>query len=164
MILQYFNKKESNERIKAEKIYKSILIKSNIFIKDDNLIDVKDYNTSFELVTIYLIIYMQIGINLKIKNFKLINEILISLFINDLDESLRSKGIGDMSIGKYVKSYVKKFYYRLKIFPNLNNGFNKDILNKYFLLNKLFNKKMYLLASQKIHKEYETISKEYKQI
>ena len=76
MILQYFNKKESNERIKAEKIYKSILIKSNIFIKDDNLIDVKDYNTSFELVTIYLIIYMQIGINLKIKNFKLINEIL----------------------------------------------------------------------------------------
>ena len=86
MILQYFNKKESNERIKAEKIYKSILIKSNIFIKDDNLIDVKDYNTSFELVTIYLIIYMQIGINLKIKNFKLINEIFISLFINDLDE------------------------------------------------------------------------------
>ena len=57
MILQYFNKKESNERIKAEKIYKSILIKSNIFIKDNNLIDVKDYNTSFELVTIYLIIY-----------------------------------------------------------------------------------------------------------
>ena len=34
MILQYFNKKESGERIKAEKIYKSILIKSNIFIKD----------------------------------------------------------------------------------------------------------------------------------
>ena len=53
MILQYFNKKESSERIKAEKIYKSILIKSNIFIKDNNLIDVKDYNTSFEFRVIY---------------------------------------------------------------------------------------------------------------
>ena len=32
--------------------------------------------------------------------------------IEDLDKALREIGIGDMSIGKYVKKYVKKFYYR----------------------------------------------------
>ena len=44
-----------------------------------------------------------------------INQILIDLLIADLDYSLREQGIGDMSIGKYVKKYVKKFYYRLSI-------------------------------------------------
>ena len=33
----------------------------------------------------------------------------MSNFINDLDKSFREVGIGDMSIGKYVKKYVKKF-------------------------------------------------------
>ena len=47
------------------------------------------------------------------KKYQVVNEELVSLFIADLDESLREKGIGDMSIGKYVKSYVKKFYFRI---------------------------------------------------
>ena len=44
---------------------------------------------------------------------------LLILFIKDLDESLSLRGIGDMSIGKYVKSYVKKFYFRLSKFPKI---------------------------------------------
>ena len=62
------------------------------------------------------------GINLSLKSlqegtaklplvkFKKINEELVKNLIVDLDKSMREIGIGDMSIGKYVKKYVKKFY------------------------------------------------------
>ena len=51
----------------------------------------------------------------------------MDLYIIDLDKSFRELGIGDMRIGKYVKFYVKKIYYRIykleKIFTN--NDFNE---------------------------------------
>jgi len=50
--------------------------------------------------------------------------------VNDLDKSLRDVGIGDMSIGKYVKNYVKKFYYRLKI---LDPIFEKDNFDEFLI-------------------------------
>ena len=34
------------------------------------------------------------------------NQVLMDYFIRDIDHSLRLSGIGDMSIGKYVKTYV----------------------------------------------------------
>ena len=50
--------------------------------------------------------------------------------VNDLDRSLRDIGISDMSIGKYVKKYVKKFYYRLKILDSVfENGSSNELLN-----------------------------------
>ena len=50
--------------------------------------------------------------------------------VNDLDKSLRDVGISDMSIGKYVKKYVKKFYYRLKILDPIFENDNKvELLN-----------------------------------
>ena len=66
------------------------------------------------------------------------NQVLMDYFIRDIDHSLRLSGIGDMSIGKYVKTYVKKFYFRVseleKFFYNIedfnNNKFEK-YLNKY---------------------------------
>ena len=36
-----------------------------------------------------------------------------------------------MSIGKYVKSYVKKFYFRLSKFPLDINNVNNDNLSNY---------------------------------
>ena len=64
---------------------------------------------------------------------KRVKEELMKNLVNDLDKSLRDVGISDMSIGKYVKKYVKKFYYRLKIldpiFENDNNDNYEELLN-----------------------------------
>ena len=138
MILQYFKKKENKEQIIAREQYKKILAESKIFLNENNFFKTKDYKTSFEIVSIFLI--MNIRRNLLEVNRKLflkVNEKLISLFIADLDESLRQKGIGDMSIGKYVKSYVKKFYYRLKKFPKENNLYKNETFIEYLKLTDL---------------------------
>ena len=66
------------------------------------------------------------------------NQVLMDYFIRDIDHSLRLSGIGDMSIGKYVKTYVKRFYFRVseleKFFSNkesFNNNKFEEYLNKY---------------------------------
>ena len=127
MILQYFKKKENKEQIIATKQYKKILYESNIFLNDNNFFIVRDYRTSFEIVSIFLIMFIRLNLlEENKKKYKIINDKLVSLFISDLDESLREKGIGDMSIGKYVKSYVKKFYFRISKFPDDNNLANDE--------------------------------------
>ena len=108
MILQYFKKKENKEQIIANEQYKKIIAESNFFLNENNFFKIKNYKISFEIVSIFLIMFIRI--NLLENNRKLylkVNDELLSLFISDLDESLREKGIGDMSIGKYVKSYKK---------------------------------------------------------
>ena len=64
------------------------------------------------------------------------NQILMDYFIRDIDHSLRLGGIGDMSIGKYVKTYVKKFYFRVseleKLFSKSEN-FNNNKFNEYLI-------------------------------
>ncbi len=140
MILHYFNKKENKERNIAEDIYKSILIDSGKFLKTNNFFVDKNYNTSFEIVSIFLIINIRVNIDKKTKNFKKINEFLMEIFISDIDESLRTKGIGDMSIGKYVKKYVKKFYFRLSKFPKKISFAEENFLEPYLNL-LIFTKK-----------------------
>tara|TARA_B100000963_G_C22233139_1_gene496646 strand:- start:106 stop:594 length:489 start_codon:yes stop_codon:yes gene_type:complete len=131
MILHYFIKKENNEKKVAEQIYKNILYRSNLLISNNSFFKAKNYGTSFELVSLILIIYINSNIKNKVANYKILNEELIKLFISDLDDSLRNNGIGDMSIGKYVKSYVKKFYFRLKYFPNDKDVIKIDTIAKY---------------------------------
>ena len=149
MILQYFKKKENKEQIIANDQYKKILVESKTFLNENNFFKKKDYKTSFEIVSIFLI--MNIRKNLFEVNRKLflkVNEKLISLFIADLDESLRQKGIGDMSIGKYVKSYVKKFYYRLKKFPQKNYLYKNETFIEYLKLTDLIKNDDYLNVSR----------------
>ena len=149
MILQYFKKKENKEQIIATKQYKKILAESKTFLNENNFFKTKDYKTSFEIVSIFLI--MNIRKNLFEVNRKLflkVNEKLISLFIADLDESLRQKGIGDMSIGKYVKSYVMKFYYRLKKFPQKNYLYKNETFIEYLKLTDLIKNDDYLNVSR----------------
>jgi hypothetical protein len=119
MFLQYFKLKRNNYKNQTLSIYQEIVNHSNHFIKYS--LNDKDYNFDeiFETFSIITVFYLK---KLKDTNTKMNNEIsqrIIDSFIKDLDQNFREKGIGDMSIGKYVKKYVKKFYYRLKILDDI---------------------------------------------
>ena len=155
MILQYFKKKENKEQIIATEQYKKILAESSIFLDENNFFRIKDYNISFEIVSIFLIMFIRK--NLLEYNRKLylkVNDELMSLFISDLDESLREKGIGDMSIGKYVKSYVKKFYYRIRKFPDDNNLYNNQSFIEYLKMIDLIKNDDYSNVSRKFNDKF----------
>ncbi len=155
MILHYFKKKEKKEQIIASKQYKEVISASNIFLIENDFFITKDYKTSFEIVSIFLI--MIIRINLLQENRKKylkVNDELVSLFISDLDESLREKGIGDMSIGKYVKSYVKKFYFRISKFPNDNNLYNNEAFIEYLKITNLIKNDDYVNVSRKFNDKF----------
>ena len=155
MILQYFKKKENKEQIIAIEQYKKILAESNIFLNENIFFKSKDYKMSFEIVCIFLIMFIRV--NLLENNRKLylkVNDKLVSLFISDLDESLREKGIGDMSIGKYVKSYVKKFYFRISKFPNDNNLYKNESFIEYLKITDLIKNDDYINVSRKFNDKF----------
>ena len=83
-----------------------------------------------------------------------VNDELISLFISDLDESLRAKGIGDISIGKYVKSYVKKFYFRVKKFPDDNNLYKNESFMEYLKITDSIKNEDYVQVSRKFNHKF----------
>ena len=126
MFLQYFKIKRNNYKNQTLSIYQEIVDHSNHFIK--NSLNDKNYNFDevFEIFSIITVFYLK---KLKDTNTQSNNEIsqkVIDKFITDLDQNFREKGIGDMSIGKYVKKYVKKFYYRLMILDEVLQE-NEDI-------------------------------------
>jgi len=129
MFLQYFKKKENEYKIKSDKIYLNILIQSKSLLNKKYFNEI-DFSVSFELISILLIYHLKFFNNKNKIAKKCINEELMKNLVNDLDKSLRDVGIGDMSIGKYVKNYVKKFYYRLKI---LDPIFEKDNFDEFLI-------------------------------
>ena len=103
---------------------------------------------------------MYIRKNLLEKNKKIyhkVNDELVSLFISDLDESLREKGIGDMSIGKYVKSYVKKFYFRISKFPDDNNLYKNKTFLDYLKITDFMENDDYVNVSRKFNDKFAEI-------
>ena len=125
MILQYFKKKENEYKKIADKIYVSTLYKSKQLSKDNFFKEV-NFDSSFELISIILIFYLKTFKNINKSKYQQINDELVKNLINDLDKTLREIGIGDMSIGKYVKKYVKKFYYRIKVIDEILDNYNKE--------------------------------------
>ena len=122
-----------------------MITKNDFFIK-------KNYELSFELISIFIILIFNKNINSKISTHKKINEHILSIFISDLDESLRTIGIGDMSIGKYVKKYVKRFYYRLSKLHK-NKSKNEIGLIDYFEAFKFLKEDKYEFFAKEIFKE-----------
>ena len=156
MIIHYFKKKENKEQIISNQQYKKILYESNLFLNENNFFKVKDYKTSFEIVSIFLIMFIRRNLlEYDRKLYIKVNDRLVSLFISDLDESLREKGIGDMSIGKYVKSYVKKFYFRIRKFPSDNNLYNNKSFIDYLRVTELIKGDDYVNVSRKFNEKFE---------
>ena len=155
MILQYFKIKENKEQIIATKQYRQIIYESNIFLNKNNFFITKDYKTSFEIISIFLIMFIRTNLLKNNRNKYLkVNDKLVSLFIADLDESLREKGIGDMSIGKYVKSYVKKLYFRISKFPDDNNLYNNDAFIEYLKVTNLIKNEEHINVSRKFNEKF----------
>ena len=155
MILQYFKKKENKEQIIATDQYKKIITESNIFLKENNFFKVRNYKISFEIVSIFLIMFIRKNLlQYNRKLYSKVNDELVALFISDLDESLRQKGIGDMSIGKYVKSYVKKFYFRITKFPDDNNLYKNESFIEYLKITDLIKNDDYVNVSRKFNDKF----------
>ena len=162
MILHYFKRKENKDKQLAQDFYKKILYLSNSILNKNSFFKESNYNTSFEIVSIILIIYIKLNIKFNIKNHKNVNEYLINNFILDLDDSLRSKGIGDMSIGKYVKSYVKKFYFRLSKFPYETDKIDENHFLDYFQSFELVSSEKKIEAAKVFLEIFNHLSESYK--
>ena len=162
MILHYFKRKENKDKQLAQDFYKKILYLSNSILNKNSFFKESNYNTSFEIVSIILIIYIKLNIKFNIKNYKNVNEYLIDNFVLDLDDSLRSKGIGDMSIGKYVKSYVKKFYFRLSKFPYETNKIDESHFLDYLQSFELVSSEKKIEAARVFLEVFNNLSDSYK--
>ena len=90
MILHYFKKKENKEQIIASNQYKKIISESSLFLNENDFFKVRDYKTSFEIVSIFLIMFIRKNLlESDKKKYRKVNDELVSLLISDLDESLR---------------------------------------------------------------------------
>ena len=141
MFFKYFNLKKNNLNDQSLTFYKEIVNHSNNIIKNNNSDENVNFNDVFEIFSIVTIFYLK---KLKDKNTtdsKTISQEIIDSFVRDLDQHFREQGIGDMSIGKYVKKYVKKFYFRLKTLDTIFQKKNELDINEYlkkidFILNE----------------------------
>ena len=139
MFLHYLKKKETEDNKIAELVYQKIIKNVNSIISNNSKVLKININTSFEITSIFLFSIF-FGSKIKMnKDNSLILQKIMNLFTKDLDYSLRLCGIGDMSIGKHVKFYLKKFYFRIAFYEKI--FLNSDIDNFLFFFKdlKIFN-------------------------
>ena len=138
MILHYLRQKENKDQAKANIIYTDIINLVNLFFKNNINFDKRNFLNTFYITSFFLYITFYITKSNLDKNSKIISQNLMDNFINDLDHTLSLEGIGDMKIGKFVKFYVKKFYYYLKIFDKRVSKKNTIKVNEFFIENGFF--------------------------
>ena len=125
MILHYFIKNGTTDKKTAELIYQKIINNVNSIILCNSKVLKKDINTTFEITSIFIIsIFFGSKFKKNKDDFLTLQEIM-NLFTSDLDYSFRLYGIGDMNIGKNVKFYLKKFYFRISTYEKILD--NSDI-------------------------------------
>ena len=136
MTLYHFNNKKNKVKNKAEYIYSRINHLSKEYIEKINYPFNKDFQLTFEIFSLFLIMYFKISKELKYDQFKRTNIELMNIFTKDLENNFRELGIGDMSIGKYVKTYIKKFYYRIKKLDSIYDSSNINEMNDFLSILK----------------------------
>ena len=72
------------------------------------------------------------------------------LFVKDLDYSFREIGIGDIKIGKYVKTYIKKFYFRLSKMEKILNSNDLDKTVEFLSKLNIIKKDQIIKASKEM--------------
>ena len=142
MYLHYLRKKKDKEKDKdkAKLIYKELINVIKCLNSNNNFKIINDFNSCFEITSILLFCIFFASKNKNINDNLIINQELINIFIQDIDHNMNLNGIGDMKIGKYVKSYVKKFYYRISQYETIFNKQDIDnfdkIIHKFDILYK----------------------------
>ena len=124
MILKYFKKKQNKSHDLYNYLYIDIIDLTKLITFKILKIKNVDFVITFEVITIILFCIFFGYKNNKINNYKFEKQKLMNLFISDIDHSLRLQGL-DMTLGKYVKIYLKKFYFRLKELEKIFNTKNK---------------------------------------
>jgi len=139
MFLHYLNRKENKDKTKAKIFYKDlILIAKNILSKNNIFLKKEDFNVSIEILSILLVVVINVFNKNSNKSSKKISQYLINLFIEDLDNTFRMIGISDMKVGKYVKTYVKKFYFRVIKFDIILKDLNHKEWKLFFYENNIY--------------------------
>ena len=131
MFFKYFNSKKNNLNNESFSLYQEIVNHSNIFIKNNLNQRNLNFNEVFEIFSVVIIFYLKKLKDKKNEKSKILSQAIIDNFVKDLDQHFREQGIGDMSIGKYVKKYVKKFYFRLKILDSIFETKKKLDIKEY---------------------------------
>tara|TARA_A100001037_G_C14663911_1_gene420068 strand:+ start:35 stop:550 length:516 start_codon:yes stop_codon:yes gene_type:complete len=160
MSLYHFNNKKNKVKLKAEWIYSRIIQLSKEYIKKINHPFDNNFKITFEIFSIFLIMYFKISKELKHEQLKYINVEIMNIFTKDLENNFREFGIGDMSIGKYVKRYIKKFYFRIKKLDIILDSSNISEMNEFLLI--LENQDLSAEISNNIFISFNNLKKEMK--
>jgi len=159
MILHYFKNKENKDKKIANFLYLKTILSSKKIIDNDLFNKDKAFDVTFEISSI-LLITIFIGSKSKINNDWInINQELLNIFIKDLDHSMRLSGISDMNIGKYVKSYTKKFFFRIKKVEEIYQSKDFNLFTEYISKLQILNSNNNTYILQNIFLDLKTLLK-----
>ena len=159
MFFKYFNSKKNNLNNESFSLYQEIVNHSNSFIKNNLNHRNLNFNEVFEIFSVVIIFYLKKLKDKKNEESKILSQAIIDNFVKDLDQHFREQGIGDMSIGKYVKKYVKKFYFRLKILDPIFENHNYKEFENYLNSKEFVNKKNLKTLVSDLSEFFELIKK-----